>query len=320
MKFIFNTLFYLYLPFLISGCALDILFTNGKQSSADQSSSTSFIGLVDTIANYTATNFQNGSNVGYLAVDSSGNAYSGDLATGVIKKIAPNGTVSTFADTSAMGAPYGLAMGSDGFLYAYISDGRIVKISSGGVITTVASAVATDFANDSNVGYIAIDSSNNVYASDQYHKKIKKIAPNGTVSVFADTTSVSCTYGLAYGADGYLYSYSCDGDIIKISSNGTIQVVANYTSANFANDSNVGYIALDSANNVYASDCYHHVIKKIAPNGTVTVIAGSGTDDYSGTDGAALSSPLTSYGLAFSTNGSAALYFFDSSGSLRRVR
>ncbi|MFM6928766.1 MAG: SMP-30/gluconolactonase/LRE family protein [Bdellovibrio sp.] len=318
MKFNFNILGCLCLSLLLSGCALDILMSSGSHLSTDESS---LIGIVSTVANYSATNFQNGSNIGYLAVDTSGNLYSGDIPTKLIKKITPGGTVSNFADTTSFGAaPNGLAMGPDGFLYAYLSDGSIAKISPVGTITIVASNTDTDFSNSSDIGYITVDSSGNVYASDQYHNKVKKIAPNGTVSVYADVTSITCTNGLAFGNDGYLYAYSCGGDIVRIAANGAIQVIADYATANFANDSAVGYIALDSNNNVYASDTYHHVIKKIAPNGAVTVIAGSGADDWSGKDGPALSSPLTAYGLAFSITGSATLNFFDSSGSLRQVR
>ena len=84
---------------------------------------------------------------------------------------------------------------------------------------------------------ITIDSNDNLYVSDSGNKKIKKIAPDGTVTTFAGST-----YGLEDG---------------------------NGSSAKF---SVLYHIDIDSNGNLYVNDYNNGKIRKISPNGDVTTL------------------------------------------------
>jgi WD40 repeat protein len=89
---------------------------------------------------------------------------------------------------------------------------------------------------------VAVDSADNVYVADEMNEAIRKITPAGVVTTLA-------------GAAGQT------GD-----SDGT------GSAARFNNPYGV---AVDSGGNVYVADTFNHTIRKIAPAGVVTTLAGS---------------------------------------------
>src|SRR5262245_49243852 len=63
-------------------------------------------------------------------------------------------------------------------------------------------------------------------------------------------------------------------------------------------------VASDTAGNVYAADSSNHIVVKVSPQGTLTALAGTGVQGYSGDGGAASSAALsTPSGLAVDTAG-----------------
>jgi len=82
---------------------------------------------------------------------------------------------------------------------------------------------------------------------------------------------------------------------------------------------NIQGIAVDRLGNIYLSDTDHHQIRKIAPNGTIATIAGTGTAGFSGDGGPALAAQLnTPYGVAVDLAGY--VYIADlGNGRVRRV-
>ena len=61
----------------------------------------------------------------------------------------------------------------------------------------------------------------------------------------------------------------------------------------------IGYVngvATDSAGNVYFTDPLEHLLLRVAPNGTLTVLAGNGIAGYSGDGGPATSAAIAASG------------------------
>ena len=160
---------------------------------------------------------------GEVIVDSAGNLYITDYngcrirkvtaGTGVITTVAGNGTVGYSGDggpatSAAFHYPGGVGIDSAGNLYiADQYNDRIRKVSATtGIITTVAGNGTQGYSGDGGPatsaelyypGTIAIDSANNVYFSDQFNNRIRKIdAKTQVISTLAGTGPS------AYSGDG----------------------------------------------------------------------------------------------------------------------
>ncbi len=193
-----------------------------------------------------------------VAVDASGNVYVADRFNDKIRKVTPEGMVSTLAgsiggfangtgENAQFDQPFGVAVDAGGNVY--VSDTKnhkIRKITPSGVVSTLAGSIG-GFANGTgenaqfdNPFGIAVDTEGNVYVADENNHKIRKITPNGSVSTLAGSTQ-----GFVDGTG---------------------------TNAQFFLPSGV---ALDGVGNLYVADPGNHKIRKITPNGVVTTVAGS---------------------------------------------
>jgi sugar lactone lactonase YvrE len=195
-----------------------------------------------------------------VAVDPAGNVYAGDGAGQTVRKITPDGVVTTFAGMggnppndgtgSAAGffQPSGMAADSVGNIY--VSDGfSIRKITSAAVVTTLMGQAFQTGSDDGTGGAarfgnpqgLAVDSSSNVYVADAGNNTIRKITPAGVVTTLA---------GLA-------------------GQNGVKDGIGN--TARFSQPYGV---AVDSAGNVFVADTRNNLIREITPAGVVTTLAG----------------------------------------------
>ena len=230
-----------------------------------------------------------------VVVDSSGNIFIGDGANGTVRRITSAGAVTTFVGTAGSqgstdgtgaGAmfyrPAGIARDANNNLY--VADpvaNTIRKITTGGVVTTLAGYSAVVGAND-NTGSLAgfrgpsgvvADSSGNLFIADTGNHTIRKVTPAGVVTTFA---------GLA----GTAGSTNATG-----------------TSARFNSPNG---LAIDSSNNIYVADTGNHTIRKVTSGGVVTTVAGlagiSGSTNATGTS-ARFNSPaalaVTSAGILY---------------------
>ncbi len=78
-------------------------------------------------------------------------------------------------------------------------------------------------------------------------------------------------------------------------------------------------IAVDSTGNLYIADSDNYRIRMVNPSGTITTIAGNGTQGFSGDGGPATSAQLDNpYGVAVDSAGN--LYIADASGNRVRTR
>jgi len=212
-----------------------------------------------------------------VAVDSAGNVYVADTANNTIRKIAPNGVVSTLAGISGtrgsadgiggnarFSAPFGIAVDTIGNVYvADTANNTIRKITSDGVVSTLAGLAGHPGSRDGignnaqfrNPWGVAADGIGNVFVADMSNDTIRKITPTGVVSTLAGQAGKS---GSANGVG---------------------------TGAQF---NNPFAIAVDNAGNIYVSDSANNTIRKITSSGVVSTLAGlpgyAGSTDGNGND------------------------------------
>jgi sugar lactone lactonase YvrE len=207
-----------------------------------------------------------------IAIDSLGNLYVVDTNNHRIRRITPEGVVTTFAGSSSgstdgigtnatFNGPTGIVVDSVGNLYVVDqSNHRIRRITQAGVVTTFAGSLSNSTGSTDGVGTnasfnfpsdIAFDSSGNMYVTDQSNNSIRRITPSGVVTTFA----------------GSLLNSSGSTDGIG-------------TNARFNTPHG---IAVDSVGNVYVADRGNHRIRIITPAGVVTTFAGSSSGSADGT-------------------------------------
>jgi hypothetical protein len=216
-----------------------------------------------------------------VTVDGAGNVYVADANNNEIRKISPSGGVSTFAGVST-GSTDGpgtnalfwstAAVSLDAQGNVYVADYyncTIRKIATNGVVSTIAGLAgnigSADGTNsDARFYYpsdITLDGGGSLYIADAYNSTIRRIMPVGTNWV---------TSTIAGQAEVY-------GEVDGVGSNAFFYVPAG--------------IAVDANTNIFVSDNYGMVVRKITPVGTnwvVTTIAGlpftHGSSDGIGTN------------------------------------
>ena len=181
-----------------------------------------------------------------VAVDTAGNVYVADSLNFVIRKITSSGVVTTLAGTAGasgsvdgtggaarFGGPTGLAVDIAGNIY--VTDGSIRKITSNGVVTTLAGmAGVTGFTDGTGSAAmfggpygIAVDSSGNLFVGDNQNNEIRKITSSGVVTTLAG--SVSLGRGAVDGTGRSALFNSPTGVAVDASDNICVADLGNYT-------------------------------------------------------------------------------------------
>jgi sugar lactone lactonase YvrE len=225
---------------------------------------------------------------GGVALDPAGNLYIADTYNHRIRKVTPDGTISTYAGTgtpgfSGDGGPataaqlrYPTSVAVDPAGNLYITDNnRIRKVTPGGTISTYAGTGGVGFSGDGGPATaaqlagpagVALDSAGNLYIADRGNFRIRKVTPGGTISTYA---------GGGTGPAGCVYQCTFSGD-------GGPATVAQL---------DAGGVALDPAGNLYIADAVNDRIRKVTPGGTISTYAGS-DGPYSGDGGPATAAQL----------------------------
>ncbi|MEI6396038.1 MAG: cadherin-like beta sandwich domain-containing protein, partial [Verrucomicrobiota bacterium] len=231
----------------------------------------------------------------------------------VVSTFAGSGT-GGFADGTGVAAqfyyPQGVALDADGNIYvADLSNNRIRRITPAGVVSTVAGAGGSGYANGpgatalfSSPYGVTVDAAGNVYVSDESNNRIRKVAWDGTVwqvTTLAgsgtigyqdgapDTAQFSTPQFLTVDAAGNVYVADKLNNCIR-----KITVVAGVatgvsTLAGKDSFSNPRGVAVDSSTNVYVAATGSQTLVKITPAGVVSTLAGSGVAGFADGTGAA---------------------------------
>ena len=234
--------------------------------------------------------------------------------SGVLTRIAGNTGEGYFGDGgSAIDAQFRLSnfddesgmpgVAVDGAGNVYIADSgnnRVRKITSGGIITTVAGDGTAGTSGDggpadsAQLVYpsgLAVDSEGDLYiaAGD----RIRKVSPDGNI-----TTTATAAPGSAIAVDNLLNLYIAgSGMVPKVAPSGAITTVASEDGL---------AIAVDNASNIYIAQAGR--VRKIAADGLISTVAGNGTCGDPG-NGLGESAQLCANGVALDQQGN--LYVAD---------
>ena len=264
-----------------------------------------------------------------VAADGAGTLYVTDTLNHTIRKISSGGVVTTVAgvagspgsedgtgNAARFYSPNGVAVDSSGNLYvADTGNHTIRKITSGGVVTTVAGLAGVE-GSDDGIGSaarfrspqgVAVDSAGNLYITDRRNCTIRKIDSSGAVttpvgSINQCGLSVDGTgnaarfyspFGVAVDSAGNLYvsdSGSDSSTIRKVSSGAVVTTFAGlaYTRGNgscncadgtgsAARFNAASHLALDSAGNLYVADAGANVGHLPYGNHTIRKVTSGGT-------------------------------------------
>lgn len=210
--------------------------------------------------------------------------------------------------------PSGICVNSSGDIYiADRSNNRIRKIdpSNNNTVSTIAGSGVEGYADGVGTNAIfaapsgiCIDPQGNLYVTDFWNFKIRKITPTGVVTTAAGTTQGFSDGNITTAQFGYLHGicidtqgnlYVADGGnnrIRKITPSGVVLTVAGSTSGyqdGLGTSAKFDYpsgICIDNNNNLFVTESFGHRIRKITPMTVVTTIAGStwGYADGQGTN------------------------------------
>jgi hypothetical protein len=231
-----------------------------------------------------------------VTFDSAGNLFIADSFNSRVRKVATNGIITTVAGNgnagfsgdngpavnASLSYPNYVKMDSTGNLF--IADGlnyRVRKVSSNGVITTVAGNGLDDFAGDGGPASlaslrqptgIALDASGSLFIGDWGNDRVRKVDSLGIITTVAGDGNGAPQEG-AYRGDG-----------------------------GAATNASLYYpygLAVDASGNLLIADSNNDVVRNVDTNGIITTVAGNGTYGYGGDGGGAVQAQLAyPYGVA----------------------
>nr|WP_299381186.1 sterol desaturase family protein [Allomuricauda sp.] len=260
-----------------------------------------------------------------IALDAEGNAYVADQGNHRIRKITPDGEVTTYAggeqgalDGPALeakfNAPWDVDVDAAGNVYVADSqNNRIRKISPDGVVITLAGSQPGDLdgegmdAQFNNPMGVAVTPDGIVYVADSNNKHIRKIDREGKVTTFPG--AYGAVTGIATDTDGFVYIVTFNTHSVwKIDfDNAESELMAGNngegdidgtigTAFSFPKD-----VAVDAQGNLYVTDDGNNKIRMINTEGRVSTYAGG---NFGSKDGPVATAELKHpFGLTVSPEG-----------------
>ena len=219
-------------------------------------------------------------------VDGAGNIFIAEGGGNRVRKVSPNGVITTIAGTGAtnysgdggwstnagLNLPSDIVEDSAGNVFiADTANNVIRKVSTSGIITTWAGTGVADYSGDGGPATnaminaplgLALDNAGNLLVADAGNQRVRLIGPTGIISTLAGNGSA------AFAGDG--------------------------GAATNASLSDPTGVAVDKAGNVYIADFDNSRVRQVATNGDIATVAGNGSYYTSGDGGAATNASLDS--------------------------
>ena len=204
--------------------------------------------------------------------------------------------------------PRGVAIDPQGNIFiADAFNNRIRKVDLFGDVTTIAGTGKAGYSGDGGRAidaelnyptYIVLDDIGNLYFTDTYNYRVRKIDTGGKITtiagngkhIFAGDTSLATAasfdqppYGLNFDRFGNLY-IATKVRVRKVDGNGIIHTVVGHGGSGYGGDGGLATnatstyftsIAFDAEDNMYVTEEYYHCIRKIDAAGIITRFAGT---------------------------------------------
>ncbi len=245
--------------------------------------------------------------------------------------------------------PSGLAVDSRGVLFI-VEDSRIRRVGANGIITTVAGGADYGYSGDGGPAVlarlyapngIAVDGAGNLFIADLLNQRIRKVSTDGVIRTVVGTgvsnftgdggpasfATLSEPTGIAVDPFGNVYvGDSANYRVRKIDPAGKINTYAGNGNFGFAGEgiqareavfNSPSELVVDPAGNIYVADSRNHRVRKIAPDGVITTVAGGSARGFAGDGGPGTQALLSSPG-TLAVDGVGNLYIAD--GGNARVR
>ncbi len=302
---------------------------------------------------------------GPIAIDQADNLYFIDRNNFRIRRISPQGGISTVAGTgrpgfsgdngpapqAALQFPEAITVDTSGNLYiADTGNHRIRRVSPQGVITTLVGTGQAGYSGDGALatnatlrspGGIAIDVSGNISVSDTGNYRIRRISAQGTIQTIAGTArsgfsgdngpaaaaALNGNFGLAVDSAGNLLLADRDnfriraitpaGTITTLAGNGRFRTsIPNGPAANAFFFQPQG-VAAGASRSYWIADSGNNYLHNVAADGTLATLAGTGVRQYTGNNVVAATSPVANpIGVAVDSQGN--VYFADTDNHVVR--
>jgi uncharacterized protein (TIGR03437 family) len=269
---------------------------------------------------------------GGVFLDSSGNLFIADTLNNRIRKVSGGTITTVVGTgglpvSPALNQPSAIFVDSAGDIFiADTVNNMIREVSAAGTATIIAGGGLGGFFGDGGAANQAVlfnpqglyvDSSGNIYIADTLNNAVRKVtASTGIITAFAgnEIGGFSGDGGKATSAQLYsptgvtmdnagnlLIADKFNNRIRSVSPGGNITTIAGNGTAGFSGDNGLATAAalynptgvfVDASGNIFVTVYYSNRIRKIAPGGIITTVAGGGAQSFSGDGGPAASGSL----------------------------
>ncbi|RWY52512.1 T9SS type B sorting domain-containing protein [Mucilaginibacter gilvus] len=258
-----------------------------------------------------------------LHIDAAGNIYIADAGNNMIRKISPDGMVSTVAGTGATGSadgigsaatfnnPTGIALDKLGNIFVADRDNHVIRqINAAGVVSTLAGKAGVpgmvnsqgDFARFNFPTSIAVDKNGGLYVTDYGNNLVRHVGIDGTVSTIAGDGTSGWVDGngtsaklnsprAAYYGSNELFYLGDDSHIRTIDyDNNVVTIAGGFFSGSFdglgkgARFSIPSGIVRDAAGTIFVADYGSSLIRRYGTDDLVTNLASQSLNGPAGLD------------------------------------
>jgi hypothetical protein len=230
------------------------------------------------------------------------------------------------ATAARLNLPRGVsAMPGGGFTFAEANNNLVRAVSPRGIIATLAGTGAKGFGGDGGPGNrallnfshgVGVLPSRAVVVADTLNNRIRRIAPDGTITTVAGTGAsgyggdggpataarISAPRGVAAQPDGgFLVADSDNRRIRRVDPGGAISTVAGTGVAGSSGDGGPAVaaqlgrpfaVAALPDGGLLIADAFANRVRRVLPNGTIQTVAGNGGRGYGGDRGPATAATL----------------------------